>query len=168
MHIAQNPRLEQLTVIISKTHWKFVTVPGSRRIWGTMKNTTCAAIQNDGTITKWWLVVHGEESLLADLDNQWDTITIKLGWKLKVLHLNGLSGELDFIHILYFNAHSLLPNIEEFCALCATNSPDIVCVVETWADNSILDCELNIPNMIEVGMMGVYLSYFSMWWCHPH
>jgi len=48
-----------------------------------MKNTTCAAIQNDGTITKWWLVVHGEESLLADLDNQWDTITTQLGWKLQ-------------------------------------------------------------------------------------
>jgi len=61
------------------------------------------------------------------------------------LHSNGLSGELDFIHILYFNAHSLLPNIEELRALCPTNSPDIVCVVETWIDNSILDCELNIP-----------------------
>ena len=48
-----------------------------------MKNTTCAAIQNDGTIMKWWFVVCGEESLLADLDNQWDTIAIKLGWKLK-------------------------------------------------------------------------------------
>jgi len=58
------------TDIIPKTHWKFATVPGSRRIWGTMKNTICAAIQNDGTITKWWFVVHGEESLLADLDNQ--------------------------------------------------------------------------------------------------
>ena len=59
--------------------------------------------------------------------------------------MNGLSGELDFRHILYFNAHCLLPKTEELRALCATNPPDIVCVVETWVDNSILDCELNIP-----------------------
>ena len=31
--------------------------------------------------------------------------------------------------------------IEELRALYATNS---FCVVETWVDNSILDCELNI------------------------
>ena len=61
------------------------------------------------------------------------------------LHPNGLSGELDFIHILYFNARSLLPKIEELRALCVTNSPDIVCVVEKWVDNSILDCELALP-----------------------
>jgi len=39
----------------------------------------------------------------------------------------------------------LRPKIEELCALCATNLTDTVCVVETWVDNSILDCELNIP-----------------------
>ena len=95
------------TGLIPKTRRKFITVPGSRRIWGTMKNTTCAAIQNavrrftpgipnqrlsfkrkyksanDGTVTKWWFVVRGEESLLADLDNQWNTITTQLGWKLQ-------------------------------------------------------------------------------------
>jgi len=74
-HMHTTESQARATGIIPKTDWKFVTVPGSRRIRGTMKNTTFDAIQNDGTTMKWWFVVRGEERLLADLDNQWDTIT---------------------------------------------------------------------------------------------
>ena len=36
------------------------------------------------------------------------------------------------LNILYFNARSLPPKIDELRLICAATSPHIVCVVETW------------------------------------
>lgn len=50
------------------------------------------------------------------------------------------------LSVLYFNARSIFPKIEELRALCLTHHPDLVCIVESWLDNSILDSELCIDN----------------------
>ena len=50
------------------------------------------------------------------------------------------------VHVMYYNVRSLLPKLDELKAICATSIPDIVCVVETWLDNSILDNEVTVPN----------------------
>ena len=47
---------------------------------------------------------------------------------------------------MYFNCRSILPKIDELAALCSTNNPDIVCLVETWLCGNILNNELYIPN----------------------
>ena len=44
--------------------------------------------------------------------------------------------------ILYYNARSLLPKLDDIRVLSAAESPDIICVVETWLSNSISDAEL--------------------------
>ena len=47
---------------------------------------------------------------------------------------------------MYFNCRSLLPKFDELAALCSTNMPDVVCLVETWLCSDILDTEISIPN----------------------
>lgn len=48
------------------------------------------------------------------------------------------------INLLYFNVRSLLPKIDDLRAICAVYCPDIVCIVETWLDDTILDSEVSI------------------------
>ena len=48
------------------------------------------------------------------------------------------------LNILYFNARSLLPKIDNLRILSSVYSPDIICVVETWLDTDILDSEIAI------------------------
>ena len=48
--------------------------------------------------------------------------------------------------ILYYNARSLLPKINELRLIAETNFPSVICVVETWLCSDILDCELFISN----------------------
>ena len=50
------------------------------------------------------------------------------------------------LSILYFNARSLLPKIDELRALSRTHKPHIICIVESWLDETILDSELCIGN----------------------
>ena len=40
----------------------------------------------------------------------------------------------------------MLPKIDELIALCSANTPDIVCLVETWLSGDVLDREVSIPN----------------------
>ena len=47
---------------------------------------------------------------------------------------------------MYFNCRSLLPKLDELAAICATDNPDIVCLVETWLCSDVLDNEVLIPN----------------------
>ena len=39
--------------------------------------------------------------------------------------------------ILYYNARSILPKIEELRLICPSENPDIVSLVETWLDGDI-------------------------------
>ena len=48
--------------------------------------------------------------------------------------------------VLYFNSRSVLPKIDELRALCLIHNPSIVCIVESWLDDSITDNELCIDN----------------------
>ena len=48
--------------------------------------------------------------------------------------------------ILYFNCRSMLPKLDELAAICATDNPDIVCLVETWLGSEVLNNEVLIPN----------------------
>ena len=50
------------------------------------------------------------------------------------------------LEIIYFNARSILPKLDELRLLCADSSPHVVCIVETWLDDSVFDNELTIPN----------------------
>ena len=48
--------------------------------------------------------------------------------------------------VLYFNARSLLPKIDEFRALSLVHKPHLMCIVESWLDNQILDSEVCIDD----------------------
>ena len=48
--------------------------------------------------------------------------------------------------VMYFNCRSMLPKFDELVALCSAEHPDIICLVETWLYEDILDSEVSIPN----------------------
>ena len=50
--------------------------------------------------------------------------------------------------IFYFNARILLPKFDDLLLFCASHSPDIICVVETWLSPEISDSEVSIPNYL--------------------
>ena len=52
-------------------------------------------------------------------------------------HSTGLS-------ILYYNARSLLPKIDELAAIAESLQPTIICAVETWLSSEITDPEISI------------------------
>ena len=47
---------------------------------------------------------------------------------------------------MYFNARSILPKLDELRLICYDHVPHIVCIVETWLDDTVTNCELSIPN----------------------
>ena len=49
------------------------------------------------------------------------------------------NSQLDSVTILYYNARSLIPKIDELSVLCALQNPGIVCVVETWLGPNVAD-----------------------------
>lgn len=48
------------------------------------------------------------------------------------------------LSVWYYNARSVLPKMEELRLVCATENPDIICIVESWLDSAIEDNELCI------------------------
>ena len=68
---------------------------------------------------------------------------------------NSRSGNTDRSHvenqcsknlrILYFNARSLYPKLDELSAQCDIEKPDVVCLTETWLSEDIMESECAIP-----------------------
>ena len=50
------------------------------------------------------------------------------------------------LKILSLNVRSLLPKFDEFCLVCASFSPDIICVSESWLSQDIPDHEIALIN----------------------
>ena len=50
------------------------------------------------------------------------------------------------LHIIYYNARSLLPKLDELCAVVEASNPDVICIVESWLSDEILDDEIAIDN----------------------
>ena len=48
--------------------------------------------------------------------------------------------------VLYYNARSLLPKLDDLRAACLVHSPDIICITETWLDETISNHELCLQN----------------------
>jgi hypothetical protein len=55
-------------------------------------------------------------------------------------------SKIGAITVLYFNARSLLPKIDELRALTLVHKPHLICIVESWLDDQILNCEVCIDN----------------------
>ena len=88
---------------------KRIPVTNARRIWGTLKSTTCSAVagairrltprmlnenltikrkfkaNQEGLTRKWWFVVRGNKSSVGLLQNEWLMIATQTGWKLEPL-----------------------------------------------------------------------------------
>ena len=80
-------------------------VSGVRRVWGTLKSTTTAAVRStlkklwpasDGLVvrrrvreygasnkTRWWFILKGDENTLKKLENEWARIRMQTNWKLE-------------------------------------------------------------------------------------
>ena len=48
------------------------------------------------------------------------------------------------LKIMYFNARSLLPKLDELMVLADDSNPDVICITETWLSGEISDNELSI------------------------
>ena len=49
------------------------------------------------------------------------------------------------MRVLYYNARSLLPKIDDLLLSVEALNPHIVCVVESWLSDDVDDNEINIP-----------------------
>ena len=55
--------------------------------------------------------------------------------------------QIQGLHILYYNAHTLLPKMDELRAVKEASKPDsLLCIVETWLDEDVVDSELVLAN----------------------
>ena len=50
----------------------------------------------------------------------------------------------EHLHVLYYNARSILPKHDELQTIVSTRKPDILCIVETWLYEDILDSEVSL------------------------
>jgi len=57
--------------------------------------------------------------------------------------------------ILYFNARSLIPKLDELCALVEIHNPDVISIVESWLCADIPDNEISIPVTIFFVKIGI-------------
>ena len=86
---------------------KRVSIDNARKVWGTLRSTTCSAVTNaikrlvseplaetllikrkykvnaSGSITKWWYVVRGEKRDVELLERKWESISTHTGWRLE-------------------------------------------------------------------------------------
>ena len=86
---------------------KRVSIDNARKVWGTLRSTTCSAVTNaikrlvseplaetllikrkykvnaSGSITKWWYVVRGEKRDVELLERRWESISTHTGWRLE-------------------------------------------------------------------------------------
>lgn len=51
----------------------------------------------------------------------------------------------NYLLIVYFNARSLIPKLDELCAIVEAHNPDVVSIVESWLCADIPDNEISIP-----------------------
>ena len=61
-----------------------------------------------------------------------------------------MSNSFPFLKILYFNAKSILPKLDELVSLIDAHTPDLICIVESWLDKGITDLEIAIPGYISL------------------
>ena len=57
-----------------------------------------------------------------------------------------LSKPISPCHILYYNARSLLPKLDELRAIADAENPDVICITESWISNEVKNDELAIAN----------------------
>ena len=50
-----------------------------------------------------------------------------------------------FLNILYYNARSLLPKLNELQLITEAYSPNVICITESWLCSDIMDSEIFIP-----------------------
>ncbi len=82
----------------------------------------------------------------------------------------------DTISILYFNARSLVPKLDELSAVIEAHNPDVVSIVESWLCADIPDSELYIPGYQifrkdrhrHGGGVLLYIKIFSQLQCCLH
>ena len=73
------------------------------------------------------------------------------------------------LRILYFNARSLYPKLDELRALCDMEKPDIVSITETWLYEDICESESYIIGTSVLGVTGIDMvvglpcSYLKNW-----
>ena len=49
---------------------------------------------------------------------------------------------LGTLSILYYNARSILPKMDNLAAYVLVYEPDVVCIVESWLDGDVGQCEI--------------------------
>ena len=65
-------------------------------------------------------------------------------------YINNNSPQNNMLSILFYNARSTLPKLDELAAVCCACNPDIVCIVESWPCGEIANNEISLPNFSNV------------------
>ena len=59
-----------------------------------------------------------------------------------VQHANLTFAKSKQLHIIYYNACSLLPELHELQVVCEVIRPNVICIVVTWLDDIVIDNEV--------------------------
>ena len=132
-------------------HSARVRVVEARRIWGTMRDCTTKSVRNainrvckidkgvyvnrnffENPATrrfKWWFTLHGDESLLNDLESKWPLVYSQTMWKLEPCFKPNLSVQQPS------NSQSILSCVVESLPVCSVkcNEDVVITCVEANA-----------------------------------
>ena len=67
-----------------------------------------------------------------------------------------VSSQSGGLSIIYYNARSLIPKIDELLGTAEAKHPDVICIVESY--NEIQDNELNITSWLDY----TWWRYFNL------
>ena len=77
------------------------------------------------------------------------------------------------VKLLYFNVSSLLPKTDHLRVFHSLFSPDIVCIVESWLDHTVSDCEISVQGYSIIRLdcsrhgSGVLIYVKDLFTCSP-
>ena len=72
--------------------------------------------------------------------------------------------------VLYYNARSILPKLDELQANVLLQKPDIICIIETWLSEDVMDDELLLPDyqihQLDCNRHGGGIALYTITLCH--
>ena len=61
-------------------------------------------------------------------------------------HSHSRNYTYNSLSVLFFNARSILPKFDGLCSEVEIHKPDIICLVESWLIDEVLDSEISLTN----------------------
>ena len=86
-------------------------------------------------------------SVNRDSKLDWKGTSSTIPWRVHVSSHGEFNSNLYVSKsMLFYNPRSVVPNFDDLCAACELYPLDLICLMETWLNDTISDCELTISS----------------------